>query len=456
MTSELTLAQRTRALAVESAEALVGTGESVSCRSLIERLDGPLRVAIVGRVKAGKSTLLNALVRDRLAATDAGECTKVLTEYRNSHTYDVHGITGVHRVPVTSRRTDDGLQIDLPDDHGFSRIEVSWPSSTLATIALTESALLPDDRTQTEADAVVYLLRHVHERDHAFLSAFADRSTALGTPLNALAVISRSDEIGAGRLDAMVSVGRIAARLEADPRLRGVVGTVVPVAALLAESAASMTEHEMSLLRRTADEVGPTARTDLASADRFRVTAASTLGPAERERLLARYGMFGLRWSVATLSRDPDLATSTFVSALDTLSGVGAVRAHIESEFVPRAAVLKSSTALAELRRIARSTVDERPDVARRILAGVEALESSALDFTRLRVLHLVSAGLAGSNRVDIDTALQIIRRPDSVERAQALSAIDHFRRRLEDPMISPATAELCQLSIRLHEATIR
>jgi hypothetical protein len=166
--------------------------------------------------------------------------------------------------------------------------------------------------------------------------------------------------------------------------------------------------------------------------------------------------MFGLRWSVATLSRDPDLATSTFVSALDTLSGVGAVRAHIESEFVPRAAVLKSSTALAELRRIARSTVDERPDVARRILAGVEALESSALDFTRLRVLHLVSAGLAGSNRVDIDTALQIIRRPDSVERAQALSAIDHFRRRLEDPMISPATAELCQLSIRLHEATIR
>ena len=41
-----------------------------------------LRVAIAGRVKAGKSTLLNALVGERLAATDAGECTRIVTWYR--------------------------------------------------------------------------------------------------------------------------------------------------------------------------------------------------------------------------------------------------------------------------------------------------------------------------------------------------------------------------------------
>ncbi len=38
----------------------------------IGRLGEPLRVAIAGKVKAGKSTLLNALVGDELAPTDAG------------------------------------------------------------------------------------------------------------------------------------------------------------------------------------------------------------------------------------------------------------------------------------------------------------------------------------------------------------------------------------------------
>jgi len=37
------------------------------------RLTGPLRVAIAGKIKAGKSTLLNALLGEELAPTDAGE-----------------------------------------------------------------------------------------------------------------------------------------------------------------------------------------------------------------------------------------------------------------------------------------------------------------------------------------------------------------------------------------------
>lgn len=52
-------------------------------RAQRDRLDEPLRVGLVGRVKAGKSTLLNALVGERLAPTDAGECTRVVTWYRN-------------------------------------------------------------------------------------------------------------------------------------------------------------------------------------------------------------------------------------------------------------------------------------------------------------------------------------------------------------------------------------
>lgn len=51
-------------------------------RGRLERLDQPLRIAVSGRVKSGKSTLINALVGQRLAPSDAEESTQVSTLYR--------------------------------------------------------------------------------------------------------------------------------------------------------------------------------------------------------------------------------------------------------------------------------------------------------------------------------------------------------------------------------------
>ena len=169
----MSIADTTRALAAQAAVELRDTPAAAEVALVIDRLNGPLRVAIVGRVKAGKSTLLNALVRDRLAATDSGECTKVITEYRKAVSYDVRGqLPEGDWVDIPSTRDEQGLHIALPDHllGVVHRMVVCWPSSTLESVTyidtpglasinaenstLTESALTPDDREQTDADAL--------------------------------------------------------------------------------------------------------------------------------------------------------------------------------------------------------------------------------------------------------------------------------------------------------------
>ena len=56
-----------------------GTGQLTD--SVRRSLNDTIRLAVVGRVKAGKSTLVNALVGRVVAPTSAVECTKVTTHY---------------------------------------------------------------------------------------------------------------------------------------------------------------------------------------------------------------------------------------------------------------------------------------------------------------------------------------------------------------------------------------
>ncbi len=49
---------------------------------VLRRLSAPLQVAVVGRIKSGKSTLVNALIGRRVAPTDVGECTRLVTRFQ--------------------------------------------------------------------------------------------------------------------------------------------------------------------------------------------------------------------------------------------------------------------------------------------------------------------------------------------------------------------------------------
>src|SRR6478609_274858 len=157
---------------------------------LSARLTGPLRVAIAGKIKAGKSTLLNALVGEELAPTDAGECTRIVTWYRKGDQPQVLLCprSGSPEVAYFSRETG-ALDIDLAgrEPADVDRLEVSWPTSRLDEITLIDTpgiasistdlsartlrVLTPEDDRPPVVDAVLYLLRHTHASDVRFLES---------------------------------------------------------------------------------------------------------------------------------------------------------------------------------------------------------------------------------------------------------------------------------------------
>src|SRR5690606_16412172 len=111
--------------------------------------------------------------------------------------------------------------------------------------------------------------------------------------------------------DAMLSARGIAERYRGDGTVRSLALDVVPIAGLLAQSARTLREHEFDGLFALA-RLGRTARERLlVSVDRFvRTDALPDVPPAERRRLLERFGMFGLRMAAASIRAGHDDAAA--------------------------------------------------------------------------------------------------------------------------------------------------
>jgi hypothetical protein len=392
-------------------------------------LSEPLRVAVVGRVKAGKSTLVNALVGRRIAPTRAGECTRVVTWYR-------YGAPDRAELVLTdgTRRT---LRVDggLPEDLGVpaervDRLEVHLQAGALRDLIIidtpglatttvendraTRRAIIggpgdppgetPDDASTassrwaaTQADAVLFLVRDAERSDEvAFLQDFRAASGELGaSALNAIGVLSHADVFGAGPWggDDPIEVAGVRARRLAVDRAAEV-SDVRPVAALLAESA------------RTGRIREPDARTlaALGAADPARLRLWEHLGapdgvdPADLGRLVETLGPYG----VARGRSLPDAGAAGLMAWLEDRSGMRDLELLIRRRFVVRADVLKADRALDVLDRLGVALADP---------AVRDAVESARLDpavhpLKEVRALSLLTRAAPGSPLVAMLTTL--------------------------------------------------
>jgi len=473
-----------RELLETTAAEIPGSPYATQLTALVERIDGPLRVAIAGRVKAGKSTLLNALVGERLAPTDAGECTKIVSWFSHAAGYQVTArlLDGSERT-LAFKRDAGALDIELGGltEREVRSIRIGWPAKSLTDVTLIDTpglASINDENSRRtrdflevesdltpEADAVIYLMRHMHRSDMEFLDAFMDRSVSAASPVNAVAVLSRADEIGACRLDAMESAGRIARRYREDSNVRSLAATVVPVAGLLAETGLTLREDEVAALRTLVGTEAATLDLMLLSAEHFCELHVSDLTVESRRELIDRLGMFGLRIAVREVAAGATTAAALAPKLVEH-SGLGELRRVIVEHFMPRARLLKARSALVAARMMVPELRTVHAAAADRLERGAERIDASAIEFARLRAAHLVSA--AGLRLNDGETkdlerlllgateaaALGLMDQagPEQIKRT-ALEAVARWRSRASDPLAEPALVEVYETAARTSES---
>lgn len=387
------------------------------------RLAEPLRIALAGTLKAGKSTLVNALVGDDIAPTDATEATRIVTWFRHGPTPRV---TANHRggrranVPITRRG---GLSFDLRRINPAELIdlEVEWPAEELidATIVDTPgtSSLACDASERTlrllvpadgvpRVDAVVFLLRTLNAADVALLKQIGGLVGGSVGALGIIGVASRADEIGAGRIDAMLSANDVAKRFTRELNQMGICQAVVPVSGLLALTARTLRQTEFIALRKLAGAERTELNRALLSVDRFvRRDSPLPVDAGIRAQLLERFGMFGIRMSIAVLAAGVTDSTGLAAELLER-SGLVALRNVIDQQFAQRSDMLKAHTALVSLRRFVQThPVPATPYV----IADIDPLLADTHAFEELRMLSLLPSRATTLNDDEIASLRRII-----------------------------------------------
>ncbi|HET7074323.1 MAG TPA: isoniazid-induced dynamin-like GTPase IniC [Mycobacterium sp.] len=449
------------------------------------RLAEPIRIALAGTLKAGKSTLVNALVGEDIAPTDATEATRIVTWFRHGPTPKVtaNHWGGRHsNVPINRS---DGLTFDFrtlnPGD--VVDLDVEWPAQELVnttivdtpgTSSLTRDAsertlrlLVPPDGVP-RVDAVVFLLRTLNAADVALLKQIGHLVGGSAGALGIIGVASRADEIGAGRIDAMLSAADVAKRFTSEMNQTGICQAVVPVSGLLALTARTLRQSEFIALQKLAGADSAALSKAMLSVDRFvRPDSLLPVDAATRAQLLERFGMFGIRISIGVLAAGVTDAAGLADELLER-SGLVALRQVIDQQFAQRSDMLKAHTALVSLRRF----VEAFPIVATPyIIADIDPLLADTHAFEELRLLSQLHSRPTTLNEDEIFSLRRVIggsgtdpasrlglnpQDPYGPEGARAaFAAAQRWRRRAEHPLNDPFTTRVCRAAVRSAEAMV-
>lgn len=413
-------------------------------REVLRRLSAPLQVAVAGRIKSGKSTLVNALIGRLVAPTDVGECTRLVTRFQYGTVDRVEVIFNDGRKQVLPFDANGMIPATLNVDFDqVSHIEAYLTNAVLrdltvidtpglgsldaASVARTEQLLgaaKPEEEESNElddtsrnavagAEAVLYVVTQgVRADDQQALAAFtAATASREAGPVNAIAVLNKADTIAPESVTGSDGDVWKAASLLAEKQaltLKPRVADVLPVIGLLAETAESggFTQADADALKQLAQLDDVTWDMMLVSADIF-TTWDCDVPSGTRLRLLEKLDLYGIGQAVAAVRDEPELTAGALRRKLLDASGLATVRARLDAVFRARADGIKAAAALASVTALAQASGDlgER----QRVNDAIEVLLAKP-EAHALRLLEALTLVTSGAVAMPEDLAEEVLR----------------------------------------------
>ncbi len=341
-----------------------------------EHLSEPLRVAVSGFMKAGKSTIMNALLREKVVCTGGLVTTYIVTWFRYGEEKELDVVfrdgtkerypldeienwTVIDKVQINPRMRDVEYiivyypnellkKIELIDTPGLFSPEnedTGDSQNTLDFLGLEaiEDANLINSNAASKADAIIYAFgRGFLENDYKIVRAFTT------TSINAVGVFSKVDQSYWSCFEAEKKptdvVEPVVNRLSGE--LKENLYRIIPVTALCVEGSLGLTDEHWETLQEIAALDHNTFVKIIADSENFmhRVYKNVAITPERRAPLLPLLGQYGIYLAVCGIREGLD--RSQITEYLYEQSGLGDLYQLILRHFGNRSYLIKTDVAL--------------------------------------------------------------------------------------------------------------
>lgn len=338
---------------------------------LVDSLRTRFTVAIIGQMRAGKSTLLNALIGRRLAPTGVSETTATVNWFRhgegdlcdhfrvhwNDGSSEDHPLEAVTQWLGQSDQATRTQALDFFADAPFllraNIVDTPGTRSVLNAHEATVRGFLAE-RLEAEtlhhggrADAIIYVINPVaRQDDRDLLALFEERTRPPGaSAYNSIAVMQKWEHLEDGG-NALQAAQRKCQRLRV--QLEGKVAEVIPVSGMLALLAAEQPVAVWDQIAQLATASRADVLDDLLLSDDYfcRDHPTAPLDSATRRDLLERLPWPALRFCLQLAHQQQIDQGAALLQQVRAASGLDRLQQVLHTRFFALSGLIKAGSVL--------------------------------------------------------------------------------------------------------------